>query len=87
MAEKQFMKKVYCNPACKAVQNETDEKVNLKNVKDFLSEQDAYTARGLDAQHYFFSVAGLVITQCLRSVPLFHHVHYAVGVEMGTEWY
>lgn len=54
MSEKRFMKKVYYDPSHpgsfggverlrKSVQDETCERVGVENVKDFLSEQDAYT--------------------------------------------
>ena len=54
MAEKRFMKKVYYNPLHpgsfggverlrQGIKDETGEKVSVHEVRDFLSEQDAYT--------------------------------------------
>lgn len=63
MSEKRRMKKVYYDPANpgslggverlrRAVQDETGEKVRVESVKDFLSEQDAYTLHKPARTHF-----------------------------------
>ncbi len=63
MAEKWLMKRVYYDPAhpCsfgggerlrRAVQDVTGEKVGMESVKDFLSEQDAYTLHEPARMHF-----------------------------------
>ncbi|KAF7652091.1 hypothetical protein LDENG_00101980 [Lucifuga dentata] len=57
------MKRVYYNPAhpgsfggveqlCQGVENETGKKVRLEDLKDFLSEQDAYTLHKPARTHF-----------------------------------